>query len=82
MAASTAAAHPVNFVRMGQNFKAMVPRHFFLLFLDIRILKFSNPPALKTDEVIVMVTSYPALVQPVSPVKIVDLQDIVPGQKP
>jgi len=59
----------------------MMPRHPFLLRFNLRVLKFSDPPAFQTDEMIMVVPPEPALVETVSAVKIVDIQDIVSGQK-
>lgn len=59
----------------------MVPRHFLLLPLDLRVLKLCDPAAPEADEVIMMMSSQPAFIKTVAAVKIMHIQDIAARQK-
>ena len=54
-------------------------RNLFLFLLNRLILKFNNAAALQTNQMIVVVPSQTALIQAVSPIEVVDLQEIVLG---
>ena len=61
----------------------MVPEpDFFLFLLYLLILKFNNAAALQTNQMIMVVPPQATLIQAVSPIEVMDLQEIVLGQKP
>ena len=57
----------------------VLSRHPILFLLDIRVLKLGNPSTLEADQVIMVMPSQPTLVEAISPVKIVHLQEIMLG---
>ena len=57
----------------------VTPCNFVLFFFYLLVLKLHDPPAFEAEEVIVMVPPQATLIQAVSPIEVVDLQEIVLG---
>ena len=74
-------AQSVNLVGMGHYLKTVMSCHLLLLRFDTRILKLGDPSAFEANQVVMVVPPESALVETVAPVKIVDIQDLMSGQK-